>query len=180
MKTTFRLLVTPLALAVLSGCAGITSERKEKLVDRMGIDVVGSPADRLHVIIKDDSSAERLCKGPGPDTATTASAGLNLGMTGAGVPGAGTIGENASRGALDLGGRTPVVLLAREFFYRACELTLNIRPDQATAINIYKMTLDSIERIAALQGGATGAAAEAAAPPQAAPGAFPDPPTGQR
>lgn len=173
MKTTSFLAFA--AAVLLSGCAGITSERKEKLVDRLGIDVIGSPADRMHVVIKDDTSKERVCKGPGPDMATTASAGVNMGVSGAAaVPGAGTIGENASRGALDLGGRSPTVLLAREFFYRACELTMNMRPDQETALSIYKMTLDSIERIAALQNGAVGAAAQAAAPPPSAAGLPPN------
>lgn len=162
------LLVPVLVLA--AGC-GVTSQRREKLVDRDGIDVIGSPADRMHVVIKNDTSKERYCKGPGPDMATTASAGVNLGVAGAAaVPGTGSLGESASRGALDLGGRTPTVLLARELFYRACELTLNIRPDQATALSIYKMTLDSVERIAALQNGASGSTAQAAAPPPAAAG----------
>ena len=156
------------AAVLLAGCAGITSERKEKLVDRMGIDVIGSPADRVHVVIKEDGSKELLCKGPGPDVALTASAGVNLGMTGAVVPATGSVGESASRGAVDLGGRNPAVLLARELFYRACELTLNIRPDQATALSIYKMTLDSVERISAIQNG-TGAAPQSAAPPAATP-----------
>lgn len=158
---------TPLLAAALltASCVGAPVERKEVLINRSGIDVIGAPADSLHVVIKDPKSAERFCKGPGPDMALTASGGISLGGT-IPVPTApnAKIGENSGRGALDLGGRNPAVLIARELLYRACELEINTNANQKTAIAIYKMTMDAIERIAALQTG-VGSVATAAAPP---------------
>jgi hypothetical protein len=155
-----------LAALLLSGCAGIRSEKKEQLIDRPGIDVVGAPADRQEIVIKDSKSLERFCKGPSPDVAMTASSGISLGLTAGVLPAGEKVGDGSSRGALSLGGRSPAVLLARELMYRACELVINTRADPKTAIQIYKMTMDSIERIAALQTG-NGTVAKNAAPPPA-------------
>lgn len=159
------LLLAAAASAALSSCAGAPVERKEVLIDRSGIDVVGAPADSLHVIIKDQKSLERFCKGPGPDMALTANGGITIGgnLPVPAAPGA-KIGESTGRGALDLGGRNPAVLIARELLYRACELVINTNANPKTAIAIFKMTMDAIERISALQVD-TGAVATAAAPP---------------
>jgi hypothetical protein len=165
--TVTRSLALTLAFSALAGCAGVPKEHKEQLFDRAGVDLMGAPADRMHLAIKDPRSMERFCKGPGPDFSLTASAGVSLGTQAVGpIPAGGSVGTSSSRGALDLGGRSPAVLLARELFYRACELTLNTNPDSQTAISIYKMTLDAVERIAATQSGA-GTLPTTAAPPAA-------------
>lgn len=169
MTKSTALVVTVAVLACLSatGCASLADVKKEELVDRNGIDIIGSPSDRLHIIILEGGSREQFCKGPGPDIAMTASAGINVGLGGvAGLPANAKIGESIGRGAMDLGGRSPAVLLARELLYRACELALNTRIDASTTISVFKMVLDSIERISALQTGSGGVAATAA-PPQA-------------
>lgn len=167
MKTAHAFL---LLLPLLAGCATSQIERKENLVDRQGIDVIGSPADRVHVVIKDDKSLERYCKGPGPDFSVTASNGVSLGASIPLASGA-SIGSTSGRGALDLGGRSPAVLLAREMFYRTCELIVNIRADQTTAIALYKSTMDAVERIAALEAPqANSSTVAASAPPPAVSG----------
>jgi hypothetical protein len=154
----------------LTGCAGTPTQHREVLVDRSGIDLIGAPSDRVHIVIKDPKSFERYCKGPGPDVALTASAGVDLGANGGVVPLGGKVGTNASRGAVDLGGRNPAVLLAREMFYRTCELILNTNASPKAAVALFKMTMDAVERISATQTG-TGATGTAAPPP-----AYPDVP----
>ncbi|MBI4249188.1 MAG: hypothetical protein HY611_06775 [Elusimicrobia bacterium] len=140
------------------------------MIDREGIDIVGAPADHVQIVIRDAASHETYCKGPGTDVATTSSGGVSLGVAGPPVVGGQeSVGENSGRGALSLGGRAPVVLLARELFYRTCELTLNANLGKADAVGVYKMTLDAVERIAAVQTGG-GSAAASAAPPAAVAG----------
>ena len=159
-----------LLLPLLAGCATTQLEKKENLVDRMGIDVIGSPADRVHVVIKDDKSLERYCKGPGPDFSVTASNGVSLGASIPLASGA-NVGTTSGRGALDLGGRSPAVLLARELFYRTCELMVNIHADPTTSIALFKATMDAVERIAALEAPqADKSTVAASAPPPAVSG----------
>lgn len=169
MKEQGMIMILAAGVLLSAGCTGVTRVHKEILVDRGGIDTIGAPADRVQIVLKDATSGERFCKGPGPDTATTASSGISLGVSSLGLPAKEAISDSANRGALDLGGRSPAVLLVREIFYRFCELTLNTNASQETAVSIYKITLDAVERIAASQSG-LGSAPSSAAPPPAKPG----------
>lgn len=156
----FRVLALFGAVAFLFGCASVnsmSSDKAETLIDREGIDIIAADASRRLAFIKDRDTAERLCLAPGPDFSRTAGHGVNLGLpTTAG--GAVGIGENQSRGALDLGGRAPALLIARELLYRACELARNINADPATEREIYNRFLDAIVEIAKTQQGAGTAA----------------------
>ncbi len=156
----FRVLALLGSLAVLFGCASvnsISSDKTETLIDREGIDIIAADASRRLAFIKDRDTAERLCLAPGPDFSRTAGHGVNLGLpTTAG--GAVGIGESQSRGALDLGGRAPALLIARELLYRACELARNINADPATEREIYSQFLNAIVEIAKVQQGAGTAA----------------------
>src|SRR5256885_6709222 len=131
-----------LLLPFVAGCAASQMEKKENLVDRQGIDVIGSPADRVHIVIKDDKSLERYCKGPGPDFSVTASNGVSLGASIPLASGA-NIGSPSGRGALDLAGPSPPALLPPDRFYPTCDPLGNIRPDQPPAIALVKSTMDA-------------------------------------
>lgn len=161
MSPHIRSVAVLLAASVLAACAGIPQEERLGIIDRQGIDIVGRPSHQIAVVIKDPKSVERYCSGPGPDFSLTASEGVELSL-GARTP---AVGESASRGALDLGGRNPAVLLAREMFYRTCELTMNINASTETALALHKMTMEAVERIAATQTGAGVTPLAAAAPP---------------
>lgn len=163
----FRALMPAILAATLAGCMSLPKERATHLIDRPGIDMIGTPADFITITIKDRKNSERYCLGSSPDVSLTASTGVELGLDAGMLPIAGgKAGQGASRGALALGGRNPAVLLARTLLYHSCELSLNIDADPQTSIAIYKMTLDSIERISALQT-ATGVEVASAAPPPA-------------
>jgi len=141
---------------LLSGCGSLpgTSDGKaETLIDREWIDVVAADAGRQLTYLKDRRGNERFCRGPGPDFSRTASSGTSIGVpTVAG--GALGVGGNLSRGALELGGRDPVVLIARELLYRACELAANTNADPATEREIYSKFLAAIIEIAKSHSGA--------------------------
>ena len=153
-----------------SGCLSLPTELgKDKYIDRGGIDAILTSSDRQMLVMKDGSSKERFCLAPGPDYSVTASRGVSLGM-GMGGPvgpkGEETVGGDASRGALSLGGRNPEVLIARALMYRACEMVMNLNADQDTAIKIYTRFLEAIEKISKFQTG-TGTASVVATPADA-------------
>lgn len=155
---------------VLFGCAsasGISAGKAETLIDRDGIDIIVSDAGRRLTFIKDRTATERQCLAPGPDFSRTAGSGVSLGLPTT-TGGAVGIGESQSHGALDLGGRAPALLIARELLYRACELAANINADPATEREIYDKFLAAIVEISKTQVGA-GAAALGAEPIPAPP-----------
>ncbi len=168
----WRLPACALACAVLSSCAAFAPESPPShLVDREGIDIVSTAGGRQLVYIKDKGVRERFCYGPGVDLALTQSSSTELGVP---MPHGSTgVGRASGTGAMDLGGRSPAVLITREILYRACELTLNIEADGPTTLAIYGRLLGSLERIIASQQGSGAAAASVA--PTIAPPATPAP-----
>ena len=162
-----------LALGALAGCANTssTSRQAETLIDRAGVDIVASDSTRQLTYIKERSSTERFCRGPGADSVTTGSQGVS-----AQIPLRGNsvgLGEESTSGAVDLGGRNPAVLITRELMYRACELASNTNADGATERQIYMQFLQAVTAISKVQIGA-GIAALASEP--AAPTLLPPPP----
>lgn len=146
---------------LLSACSGgfLGSAPATQLFKRDGIDIISESASRRETFFKDRNTTERFCRAPGPDFAVTASEGVSIA-----VPGGQSVGEDAGKGALGLGGRNPEVLLAREMLFRACELSLNINADPKTTRDIYERFLQSIEKIATSQTG-TGSSGVAATAP---------------
>lgn len=140
------------ALLSLSACADGTlfdSGDKSTVLERDGLDVILDDAGKQAFVFKHVQGIEKFCRSPSPDFALTASEGVSLSV-GSSQEG---VGEDASKGALALGGRNPEVLVARELMYRACELALNINADPQTTRNIYTEFLAAIERIAKSQTG---------------------------
>ncbi|MDP3170171.1 MAG: hypothetical protein Q8M91_07495 [Polaromonas sp.] len=151
MRSRICLVLSALALA---GCVGLDSGRRpEVVIDRAGVDVVAADAARQLTYMKERGATERFCRGPSPDSVTTASAATQLGAPSHGT-GLAEVGTSATRGGLDLGGRNPAVLIARELLYRACELASNINADAGTEQRIYGQFLNAIVEIAKVQTGA--------------------------
>lgn len=143
------LLLSGLAVAA-AGCAtlpGTSDGRSESLIDRNGIDVVAADAGRQLVYFKDHGTRERVCHAPSPDFSRTAGTGMAIA-----VPtfdgGELGVGSNVMKGAVDLGGRDAIVLVARELLYRACELAANTQADAATEREIYARFLSAVVEIA--------------------------------
>jgi len=135
---------------VLSGCGslpGTSDGRSESLIDREGVDVVAADAGRQLTYFKDQGARERFCRAPTPDFARTAGSGTSVGVPTLGGGSVG-VGNNLSKGSLDLGGRDPVVLITRELLYRACELATNINADPTVEREIYGRFLSAVVEIA--------------------------------
>lgn len=141
------LLAVALAGAGCASLPGTSDGRSENLIDRNGVDVVAADAGRQLVFFKDAGTNERLCHAPSPDFSRTAGTGMAVA-----VPtwdgGEVGVGSTASKGAVDLGGREGLVLLARELMYRACELATNTNADPATEREIYAKFLAVLVEIA--------------------------------
>lgn len=160
-----------LALGALSGCATSPagSRQSEILIDRAGVDIIAADSTRQLTYLKERSTTERFCRGPGADSMNTASDGVSfqLPIQGSTVG----LGEQKTLGSVDLGGRNPAVLIARELMYRACELASNTNADAATERQIYLQFLQAVLSISKSQvgTGVAGLAAEPVAPAMLAP-----------
>ncbi len=119
------------------------------LFDRDGVDIVTTSASRQMVMIKSDSSTERYCRGPEPDSSLAVGGGMTLSMPLA--SGMKSFGGEKHQESTALGGRNPAVLITRELLYRACELSMNLNADAASTLSIYREFLDIAQRIAATQ-----------------------------
>lgn len=157
------LIVCAFAVWALAGCANspVGSRPSETIIDRVGVDIVAADSTRQLTYLKERGSTERFCRGPGADAINTASDGvavqLPLSVNSVGL------GEQRTTGAVDLGGRNPLVLIAREFMYRACELASNSNADGGTERQIYLQFLQAVVSISKVQMG-TGVAALASEP----------------
>ncbi|MEH6548342.1 MAG: hypothetical protein V7711_18675 [Pseudomonadales bacterium] len=122
-----------------------------------GIEIVSRSAAVQLVVFQTPDDVEKFCLSPAPDVVNMYSEGVSVGVSGY------EVGEQQGDGAMSMGGRSPAVLLAREFIYRACEFSLNYHLSKSEAIALYKVTLDHIVTIVQADT-AAGASAIASAP----------------
>ena len=142
----YKILFTLVLAITLTACVS-TPTNKSKLIEREGGVSAVEVADSARLtFFKEHNSNERFCGPRQGDIATTQSKSIGLGFSGSLQTD--TVSEGASQGAMTLGGRNPEVLLAREMLFRACELALNVNADPEQTIEIYKMFLASIEKLA--------------------------------
>ena len=133
------------ATILLTGCA--SSVPKPEIIQRSGVDILAITDDYEVTYIKKPGDLQRICAARPADAVATDEAGISLGLSG--LEKSQNIGEMSGRGELGLGGRDPAVLIAREFLFRACELSNNINANGQTTIDIYKLFLKSLEKITA-------------------------------
>lgn len=139
MRKNVLLLLTAIAS---SGCAGVASTPHPVHLKIGGIDTLSTSASVTSLIIKSDES-QRFCAQPVADATFSESEGNSFSiMT---VPGTNKGDSMSEASASDeMQGRVPAVLMARELFYRLCELSLN-NPGQLDAIvPLYEKTLDIV------------------------------------
>ena len=153
-----RILLIAIATTLFTGCASQSST----IIERDGISAVEVPPDRKVAFIKRKDTNLYWCAPRQGDIADTSGAGVSLGDTSSSEE---TATEQSGQGVVTLGGRTPDVLLSREFMFRACELALNTNATQEESLDIYKRFLDSLEKISSLQVKSAGTASTTAAAP---------------
>ncbi len=125
----------------------LNESNNHKLFEREGMDVILANINSRESYVINKESNSLYCLAPTPDVTLTASDGVSLSSQLLGKSAG--IGEENGTGALDLGGRSPSVLVTRELMYRACELTLNLRLSNEEAITAYKMFLKALVEVTA-------------------------------
>lgn len=143
MRGRGRRLVAGLVAAVaLPGCAAIDDDRSgQTAID--GWILIDNSAERQLALLRREGETEDLfCLAPDPDGLATSSDHASLDVSYAAVSEGASFGE--ARGAVALGGRTAHVLLAREMFYRTCELALNQRLPREVALALFRETLSVV------------------------------------
>ncbi len=132
-------------LLLLVGCA--SKIPTTRIIERNGIAAFVSTDDHRVAYIKNHGNLDRVCASRESDAVATDETAVSFGLSS--VTGQSEqVGEQSGRGELSLGGRSPLVLMSREFLYRACELSNNLNLDPQTTIAIYKMFLNSLEHLA--------------------------------
>jgi hypothetical protein len=134
-----RLCRTPLItmLLLLAGCAGANQEKA--YTDEIGKDgfrLVSYTGTTRGAYIWPDGKAGHICAEPPPDlgltTAREISANLKAAASALGAIGSPSLEAGGvaklSSAAIELAGRSQLVLLTREFLYRDCELAANFGP----------------------------------------------------
>ena len=150
MKYPFTL--TALVLSLLcSSCAMLeSSAAKSRLIDRPGLDVVLDHSTGIGFVISDPKFKEQVCKTPAPDVlaGVTKSEAISLPSL---LPGATSSGaaitDSEGYSATNLGGRTPSVLIARDFLYRVCEMSINMQLSPEETVKVYLQAMDKIVEI---------------------------------
>ena len=144
--------LTALVLSLLcSSCAMLeSSAAKSRLIDRPGLDVVLDHSTGIGFVISDPKFKEQVCKTPAPDVlaGVTKSEAISLPSL---LPGATSSGaaitDSEGYSATNLGGRTPSVLIARDFLYRVCEMSINMQLSPEETVKVYLQAMDKIVEI---------------------------------
>ncbi len=130
MKNALALICAGLAL---TGCSTLTQTPSEALTVG-GVQIASRSAEEQMAIFITPDDVEKMCLAPAPDAAVSLSEGISIGQ----------VGETGGTSAVALGGRTGVVLLARELLYRACEFSQNYDLSKKEAYDLYLLHLKAI------------------------------------
>lgn len=143
MKSTKPLII----FLALQACA--SSQEKidvqSEIQEAQGITVISNHPDVINTYLQPNGNQNMLCLEPDPDVASTFNGSLSLGANIAGNND--TISGSDGSSAVSTGGLSPMVLIAREMLYRACELSMNSNANAEQQLEIYKLFLDSIEKL---------------------------------
>lgn len=118
-----------MALLLLGGCGFFAQKHAETMtLGDSNIQAITYPPELRAAYAVNEGSTARYCAEPPPDVALSTIqkiAGEAKATTESGTEAEGKFSAEASTTALELAGRTQIVLLAREMLYRICELSLN-------------------------------------------------------
>ncbi len=132
---------------LLSACASsmekISIKAEETTVS--GINIVSNHPDIINTYVQPIGNQSVICLEPDPDFTSAYSGSFSLGANMGGN--SSTISASDGETAVTAGGLSPMVLIARELLYRACELSMNTNATPDQQIAIYQTFLKTIETI---------------------------------
>jgi len=101
-------------------------------------------------VILDPKFKDQVCKTPAPDVLAGVTKSETISLPSV-LPGSTSNGaaitDSEGYSATNLGGRTPSVLIARDFLYRVCEMTINMQLSPEETVKVYLQTMDKIVEI---------------------------------
>jgi hypothetical protein len=130
-----------LSALFLVGCAGFLPKADIEEFPKEGV-LFSSPSVNS-TIVQDPKNHRIICMGRGADALfeTSESGDFKLSIISVANTGGDEAKETDNAGEEEMMGRTPAVLLARELFYRACELTNNAQLGSEEAVKIFNSVL---------------------------------------
>ena len=133
-----------LSALFLVGCAGFLPKADIEQFPKEGV-LFSSPSVNS-TIVQDPKNHRKICMGRGADALfeTSESGDFKISVISVANTGGDEAKETDNAGEEEMMGRTPAVLLARELFYRACELTNNAQLNRKEAIKIFNSVLNVV------------------------------------
>lgn len=138
----------------LTACTDIY-EPKPVITDIKADTVMSTTASLSHLIINSGNTDRKTCTQPQPDAAFDQGESGDIAVSLISLGGDDQSGEEESSAEVEMAGRTPAVLMARELFYRTCEFSQNYKLDKKEALVLYNKTLDSVTQVWATEAGNT-------------------------
>jgi len=141
----FRLTIFLGVILFLGACASWDHKAEIEGLPDEGF-VFASPS-LATMIIQDPKNLRKTCLGRGADAVFQESESSDFALTlvSIGNSDSDSIGEENSAGEEEMTGRSPSVLLARELFYRACELTNNANLTDKDAVKLFNAVLNVVK-----------------------------------
>jgi len=140
----FRFIILLGAIASLSACAAFTHKAEIETLPNDGV-IFTSPSVET-MTFQDPKKLKKMCLGRGADAVFETSDQTDFSITlislGISAPEKAEAAEQA--GEEEMTGRSPGVLMARELFYRACELTNNAQLKDDDAIKVFNNVLQVV------------------------------------
>jgi hypothetical protein len=124
----------------LAGCTDLY-EPKPVSTALPGGTILSSPASMSQTFYTNGSEQPFFCTEPPPDAAFGQSSSSDISLSLVSVGGSDSGDEAESSAEVEMVGRTPAVLLAREMFFRTCELSRNFDLSKDEALNLFRETL---------------------------------------
>ena len=137
----FKVILCSLSALLLVGCTGFSPKGEMTGFTQEGVLFASPSLDKT--LVRDPKNHKKICMGRGADALyeTSESANFSLSLVSVANTQGDSVGETDNAGEEEMMGRTPAVLLARELFYRACELTNNAQLGSKEAVKIFNSVL---------------------------------------
>ena len=147
--------VLSVASVAVAGCSAFYEPKPhETHLNRES--ALSSTASLAHTFVINKKTSFVTCMQPQPDAAFSqgSSDAFSLQILNFGT-GNDKLGASEKSQEIELTGRTPAVLMARELFFRMCEFSRNNELDKAEATELYDKTLDIVKQVWSVEAGNT-------------------------
>ena len=134
------------AVILLTGCSSIYEPQLKST--SLGKEVVLSSTGSIGTtIVQDPNNLKKVCLGRGVEAAFEQSdtGSISVSLLSIGKSDAEGASNAEKAGEEEMTGRTPAVLITRELFYRACELSINSNLDKKEALEVFYKVLNVVD-----------------------------------